>query len=115
MNLFTDPVNVVHNEAVAACLLEPEFQALLEQERRAHEVFMGATVGILFHARAWGVEHEKVWDYIARAAERVSAVVNAKAALDAAGYPFGTPRIEIRPEHWHLIEALDAAQEAARA
>lgn len=41
------------------------------------------------------------------------AIEAANAALDALGYTRQTPRAEIKPEHWHLIEELDAATEAA--
>lgn len=40
------------------------------------------------------------------------ALTIANAALDAVGYHRTTPRAEIRPEHWHLIEALDKARDA---
>ncbi len=37
----------------------------------------------------------------------------AKAALDAAGYHRGTPRDQIRDDHWPLIETLEAAIDKA--
>ena len=39
---------------------------------------------------------------------------NAKAALDAAGYPAGTPRGDIPEKDWHLIKELDRATAAVR-
>jgi hypothetical protein len=51
--------------------------------------------------------------YVPNIEDHANKVTAAKAALEAAGYPAGTPRNEIRKEHWHLIAELDHAINAA--